>query len=573
MSKIELPAVTGNNNTSRINDNFKKIEDALNQEVLYRKGYVGEPNEMDTNLDMNSKEILNVRVGTSPGSLVTRGYVDQEIAEERSYVDQELAKKFDKSGGPLSGPVNMQNNQINNLPNATQPSQPATYAQLLQVEAPGDSLLRNDLAAPGGAGLVGAKLAATGSVYRTQADRNLEFVSVKDFGAKGDGVTDDTIPLQACADYCNNNRLTMWWPDGAYRTTGTITVSSNAGLVMETRVVLQNKGIDKSFAAISIAGGGGRRRTLGVIDGYGDGLFLEGNTSNVDFQVISNCTRGVVIAAMTSSSLDNVVKGVQIGLCTEGITFLQNGKRIQQGNEIRVNFVSNTKHSLVFDDQGTHTSVSSWDSNLVVLQASDPAFIPGATLLYNKSGFSVPNLTYSVETWAGGWNLDDGTMTVIKGLFSTGYFTFNFAASVSSAIFCETTNKASIDSCFVFLKRKSNLGAGIAASYIATPPGDLSAFNGGKEVTAGVFRVKLSHPDLAAGATNGQSFYHFLSQTSYGARFKIRSIERGSDAGNYSIRVQDAGTEYRGMVRTWVTNKTNAIIPAGDIYIVVECSG
>lgn len=162
MSKIELPSVTGSNNLSRINDNFQKIEDALNEEVLYRKGYTGEPNEMQTNLDMNGKEILNVVVGSSPGSLATKGYVDQEIAEERSYADQQLAlvdveldTKYDKSGGPVYGDVQMQGYHISGLPNATQPSQPATYAQLLQVEAPGDSLLRNELAAAGGAGLVG----------------------------------------------------------------------------------------------------------------------------------------------------------------------------------------------------------------------------------------------------------------------------------------------------------------------------------------------------------------------------------------------------------------------------------
>lgn len=143
MSKIELPNVISGYNLSTINNNFQKIEDTLNKEVLYRKGYLGEPNEMQTNLDMNGKQILNVTTGTSDGSLVTKYYVDQG-----------LSLKFDKSGGPLSGSVDMQNNQINNLPNATQPSQPATYAQLLQVEAPGDSLLRNELAAPGGAGLV-----------------------------------------------------------------------------------------------------------------------------------------------------------------------------------------------------------------------------------------------------------------------------------------------------------------------------------------------------------------------------------------------------------------------------------
>lgn len=144
MSKIELPTITSGYNLSTINNNFQKIEDALNTEVLYRKNYTGEPNEMQTNLDMNGKEILNVSIGSSPGSLVTKGYVDQG-----------LSLKFDKSGGSLSGPVNMNNNQINNLPNATSPSQPATYAQLLAMETTGDSLLRQDLAAPSGAGLIG----------------------------------------------------------------------------------------------------------------------------------------------------------------------------------------------------------------------------------------------------------------------------------------------------------------------------------------------------------------------------------------------------------------------------------
>lgn len=182
MSKIELPTITSGHNLSAINNNFQKIEDALNKEVLYRKNYVGEPNEMQANLDMNSKEILNVSVGASPGSLVTRGYVDQEIAEERAYVDQELAKKFDKSGGPLSGPVDMQNNQINNLPNATQPSQPATYEQLLQVEAPGDSLLRNELAGSGGAELVSWSHLNELSVSMTVASRLRKKVYASDLG-------------------------------------------------------------------------------------------------------------------------------------------------------------------------------------------------------------------------------------------------------------------------------------------------------------------------------------------------------------------------------------------------------
>lgn len=59
MSKLELDTISSGYNLAKINNNFQKIEGALNEEVLYRKGYNGEPNEMQTNLDMNSKDILN----------------------------------------------------------------------------------------------------------------------------------------------------------------------------------------------------------------------------------------------------------------------------------------------------------------------------------------------------------------------------------------------------------------------------------------------------------------------------------------------------------------------------------
>lgn len=75
MSKIELPSVTGSSNLSRINDNFKKVEDALNQEVLYRTRYPGEPNEMESDLDMNGKRILNTVPATTDSEPVQLGQV------------------------------------------------------------------------------------------------------------------------------------------------------------------------------------------------------------------------------------------------------------------------------------------------------------------------------------------------------------------------------------------------------------------------------------------------------------------------------------------------------------------
>lgn len=66
MSKVELDTISSGYNLAKINNNFQKIEDELNNKVLYRDSPVGEPNHMDVNLDMNGHSILNAsKISTS----------------------------------------------------------------------------------------------------------------------------------------------------------------------------------------------------------------------------------------------------------------------------------------------------------------------------------------------------------------------------------------------------------------------------------------------------------------------------------------------------------------------------
>lgn len=62
--------------------------------------------------------------------------------------------------------------------------------------------LRSQLADPAiGDALVAVKQPFTGSVARTQHDKNAEIVNVRDFGAVGDGVTDDSAAFRAAINY------------------------------------------------------------------------------------------------------------------------------------------------------------------------------------------------------------------------------------------------------------------------------------------------------------------------------------------------------------------------------------
>lgn len=65
----------------------------------------------------------------------------------------------------------------------------------------------------------------TGSVSRTQQDVNSESVSVKDFGAKGDGSTDDTAAIQACFTWAasQSRGVTVKVPPGSYILSSQIT--------------------------------------------------------------------------------------------------------------------------------------------------------------------------------------------------------------------------------------------------------------------------------------------------------------------------------------------------------------
>lgn len=83
--------------------------------------------------------------------------------------------------------------------------------------------LQSELAGASGSSLIGFNLNAVGSSTMTLLQKIKQVcVSVKDFGAIGNGLADDTAAIQNAWNYCSANGLSLKYPDGKYRVTNTL---------------------------------------------------------------------------------------------------------------------------------------------------------------------------------------------------------------------------------------------------------------------------------------------------------------------------------------------------------------
>src|SRR5438270_1453944 len=77
----------------------------------------------------------------------------------------------------------------------------------------------------------------TSAMYRSALSKFADTISVKDFGAKGDGVTDDTTALQAALTFALQNNLRLYFPAGIYLISAGLTLTavsaSNFGKIVQ----------------------------------------------------------------------------------------------------------------------------------------------------------------------------------------------------------------------------------------------------------------------------------------------------------------------------------------------------
>lgn len=204
----------------------------------------------------------------------------------------------------------MAGTKISNLPAATTPLNGTEVVPVVQSGITSRTTIEH----------INTVIATGANAPRTLSDRFADTLNVKDFGAVGDGVTDDTVAIQSALTAIHTALGgTVYVPAGSYKLTETLEVGRNTSLISEGGVrfvrhhsgtMLQNS-LGVSSATTGYTGNGNLTVDGGIWDGnaisYYDAFnhFEIGHAENLTFRNLTFLD-GLRAHAMDMSAVRNV---------------------------------------------------------------------------------------------------------------------------------------------------------------------------------------------------------------------------------------------------------------------------
>lgn len=248
MAKIVLDTVTGGYDLSVINNNFDKIETEFQNKVLYRDNPVGEANTLQSDMDVNGKSIYNLpaplldsqaarlqdvknAIAGGAANLITFTPYGHVSGNNLQAAIQELIDDTTNNGVALPAFLKDSNAIVVDSIAALKALDKTkfTKALVLGYYTKGDGgggvywYDSSDITSVDNSGTV---------IVATDLGRwKLIFqgaISVKQFGAKGDGVTDDTVAIQKAVDTVIaqfSESIKLLFPQGEYVVSASILIN------------------------------------------------------------------------------------------------------------------------------------------------------------------------------------------------------------------------------------------------------------------------------------------------------------------------------------------------------------
>ena len=240
-------------------DAFDKLTMLIQQVSSLFRLALRKPSSIANWYDALNNYIRNLKDPRDPQDAATKNYTDNLVG---SNFNRTL--RVPESSIPQLPPANLRANMIQGFDSAGNP-----VMLVPQSGSAADVLLQLASTDPGkGDALIAVKQPYTNSVARTQHDVNADYISVKDFGAVGDGVTNDTDAIQAAIVYGKDNKVKVYIPSGVYIVT-TLTVYP-----------------------YTVLEGAGRTTELKLLDGYNGDVIVGVNSYNwfgmTDHHTITN---------------------------------------------------------------------------------------------------------------------------------------------------------------------------------------------------------------------------------------------------------------------------------------------